>query len=566
MLKSLIVKDFALVEKMNLDFDKGMISLTGETGAGKSILLGAIGIIIGETPKKTAVRNGTSQAVLTGVFDISYLPKVKTYLEEKGLEDTDDPNQCIIRRVIKKEGRSSAFINDSSTNLKTIIELGEMLVEIHGQHQHQNLSKRKKQFDTIDSFCGLKEIRKNVSELYNEWKAKEDNAKQIKIDFEDNYNKYQLLNYKRNELESLEITKGEVEELEQEQKDLSAADSIISSCEESVEVLTEGYHIPSSSLDLISQSINHINSLNDSERTNDILEMLETAKINIEEASSSIKDYREGFEVNPERLMEVNERLRILGKASESFQCLPENLYTILPAINEQIKALNYSEDAVKEADEETRVAFEHYLNKAIELSKERVLKSRELSSQVNSETIKLNLAEDILKIEFLNSFETKEKVYTAYGIDNVDFLIRPNLGQEYQSISIIASGGELSRLSLAVQVVSFKNEKKPTMIFDEVDTGLSGETGNVVGDLLRRVGELGQVMCVTHLPQVAARGHSHFFVSKNNVERNGNMVTLSSIDKLNEEQRVKEVARMIGGEINSKETINSAKLMLVKK
>jgi DNA repair protein RecN (Recombination protein N) len=563
MLKSLSVKDFALVEKMNLDFNKGMISLTGETGAGKSILLGAIGLLSGDKPKKTAVRSGTDQAIVSGVFDISYLPKVKAFLDERGLLDADNEDECIIRRVIRKDGRSSSFINDSATNLKTIVELGEMLIEIHGQHQHQNLSKKRKQFDILDSFSGLKDKRKIVSELYRIWKQREEDLLRIKEDFEDNYNKYQLLNYKKNELEALEIKENEVEDLEIEQQDLSSADSIISDCEESVSILKDGVGGNEDVISLLGRALSNIENLNDEERTKDILEMLETAKINAEEASDSIKLYRNNFEVNPERLMEVDDRLRTLNKAAENFHCLPEQLFSILPSIKKEIEDLNYSEDAVKEAEEAVKIAYQEYLGKAKELSKLRMEGSLELCKNVNQETIKLNLAEDILKIDFKLSHKTKEFDCSAYGIDTVDFLIRPNLGQEYQSISAIASGGELSRLSLAVQVVSFKNEKKPTMIFDEVDTGLSGETGNVVGDLLRRVGELGQVMCVTHLPQVAAQGHSHYFVSKNNVERNGEMITLSNIRKLSKNERVAEVARMIGGDISSKDTLQSAKSML---
>lgn len=563
MLKSLSVKDFALVEKMNLDFEKGMTSLTGETGAGKSILLGAIGIIIGDKPKKGAVRNGTEQAVISGTFDISYLPNVKSFLKEKGLLDSEDENQCIIRRIIRKDNRTSSYINDSASNLKTITILGEMLIEIHGQHQHQNLSKTRKQFDIIDSFGKLKDKRKHVSSLYKEWRNKIAASEKIKLDFEDNFNKFQLLNYKRVELIELEARAGETEELEKEQNDLDSAESIISSCEDSLDLLNEGFNSSGDVLSMISKSISNIESINDPERTSEIVDMLEIAKINIEEAIPSIKDYSSHFEVNPIRLEEVEARLRKLNKASEHFHCFPEQLFEILPKIEEEIKELNYSEDSVDSAKIEEEAAFESYKSAAMLLSAERIVKAKELSNSVNQETIKLNLAEDILQIYFNTSCETKDQNYDAYGLDSVDFLIRPNLGQEYQSVAAIASGGELSRLSLAVQVVSYKNEKKPTMIFDEVDTGLSGETGNVVGEMLRRVGEFGQVMCVTHLPQVAAQGHSHFFVSKKNVERNEDVVTLSNISILNNEERINEVARMIGGDINSQESINSAKAML---
>lgn len=560
MLKSLNIRDFALVEKLELEFEKGMISLTGETGAGKSILLGAIGIISGDKAKKNAVRNGSEKAVVSGVFDISYLSSVKKFLIEKDLIDEENENECIIRRVIRKDGRSSTFINESSSNLSTLRELSEMLIEIHGQHQHQNLSKSKKQLDIIDAYAGLKEKRKSVSELYRSWKAKEKESEAIKQSFKENQDKFQLLTYKKNEIEALEIVEGEYEELEEEEKHLSSAETVIMTCEETISVMDDDTYGVISGLNKI---VSNIESLDDEKNTRELLEMLESAKINVEESLPVLNSYRDTFEVNPERLLEVKSRMRELDKASETFKCLPENLHTILPELESEIASLNYSEDAVEAAELATKEAFDVYFEEAKELSQIRIQESANLSKEVNSETIKLNLAEDILRIDFNKSFESKEQNYTAYGLDDASFLIRPNLGQDYQSIAEIASGGELSRLSLAVQVVSFKNEKKPTMIFDEVDTGLSGETGNVVGELLRRVGNLGQVMCVTHLPQVAAQGHSHFFVSKNNVERDGEVVTLSNIQELKDDNRLKEVARMIGGDVNSKESLDNARVMI---
>ncbi len=566
MLKSLNIKDFALVEKLDLDFEKGMISLTGETGAGKSILLGAIGLIIGEKPKKNAVRNGAEKGIVSAVFDVSYLPNVQKFLRERDLLDDDDEQECIIRRVLRKDGRSSAFINENTTNLKALKELGEMLIEIHGQHQHQNLSKGKKQFEVLDSFGGTTLLRKDVSKFYKVWKDKQKEAIKVKDDFEDSHNKFQLLSYKKTELTELDVREGEVEELEEEHKLLSSADSVISSCESAMEYVKHGFDSEGTTIGtLIGNVISFIQNLDDEKGTIEIIEMLETAQINIEEVSPLISDYQNKFEVNPERLLEVEDRVRRLNKASETFHCLPEALHTLLEEIENNIKSLNYSEDAVEKANEEAEAAFMEYLNLAKELSEKRQQSAISLSREVNAETIKLNLAEDILRVDFFKSSQTDlaELECTSYGIDNLNFLIRPNLGQDYQPISEIASGGELSRLSLAVQVVSFKNENKPTMIFDEVDTGLSGETGNVVGELLRRVGELGQVMCVTHLPQVAAQGHYHFFVSKNNVKRENDIITLSNIKELNRGERVKEVARMIGGNINSKESISNAELML---
>lgn len=560
MLKSLNIKDFALVDKLELEFEKGMISLTGETGAGKSILLGAIGIISGDKPKKNAVRNGSDKAIVSGVFDISYLNNVKQFLKEKDLLDEENENECIIRRVIRKDGRSSTFINESSTNLGTLKSLAEMLIEIHGQHQHQNLSKSKKQLDIIDSYSGLKELRKIVSELYREWKTKEKEAADIEQNFREKQDRFQLLSYKKNELEELGAFEGEYEELEIEEHHLSSADNVISTCEETVSMIDDDDY---GAITILNKIIANIESLDQESDVKEILDMLESAKINVEESLPILNSYKDKFEVNPERLMDVKNRMKDLDRASETFHCLPENIHKALLEINEEIATLNYSEDAVDESKRLAEEAFNSYLEKATELSQKRKSLSVELSKEVNNETRKLNLAEDILRIDFINDFSSKEKIYNSYGLDDAKFLIRPNLGQDYQSISEIASGGELSRLSLAVQVVSFKNEKKPTMIFDEVDTGLSGETGNVVGELLRRVGNLGQVMCVTHLPQVASQGHSHFFVSKNDVERDGQMITLSNIKELKKDERVKEIARMIGGDINSTQSIENAKLML---
>lgn len=563
MLKSLVVKDFALVEQLELDFKKGMISLTGETGAGKSILLGAIGLIKGDKPKKNAIRNGQQKAIINSIFDISYLPKVKDFLVEHGLADDDNNNDCYIRRIIHASGRSSAYINDSPINIKTLKSLGEMLVEIHGQHQHQNLSKKKAQLDTLDSFSGLKEKRKEVSVLFKEWKDAEKNAIKIKADVDASFDKFQLLTFKRDKVVELDLQKDEFDELEEEEKHLSSAESVLNSCDEANQLLNDGQNGQSSIDEMLSNVLNLVKSLDvENKDINEVVEMLESAKINIEESIPCLSKYKEKFEVNPARLLEVQSRIKDLNSATEYFHCLPEELLNLEDELEKEINELNYSEDAVEEAEKRVALCYDAFIEKAIILSKSREQKSSLLSADVNSETVKLNLAEDILKIEFKESHRSKEKVCSYYGIDEVDFLIRPNLGQEYQKISDVASGGELSRLSLAVQVVSFKNEKKPTMIFDEVDTGLSGETGNVVGNLLRRVGEIGQVMCVTHLPQVAAQGHSHYFVSKSNEERDGEIVTISNIQELNYEDRVVEVARMIGGNIGTKESIDNAREM----
>lgn len=562
MLINLDIKDFTITEQVNLEFSKGLISITGETGAGKSIILGAIGLIIGNKVKKDVVRKGCEKATITATFNISYLPKVQKLLEENDIV-LDDNTECIIRRVIRQNGKNRCFINDSPISLPKLKEIGEKLVEIHGQHQHQFLAKEKKQLELLDNYLNLKEKRSDVTGKYNIWKDKIRRHKEIENSFEESNNKFQLLSYQLKDLNNLDLQDGEFDELQEELIMLESASNVIETCQEVAEKI-DGDNGSISSM--LSSVIRSLESLND-EKLKNLLEMLYEAKINIEESVHLITSHEDKFEINPERTAVVKERLNEINRMSDKMKTLPEDLIELKETLTKEIEDLNYSSDAVEVAAQEASEAFDDYLEIAKELSKERKNNAHKMSESINDEAIKLNLAANIFKVEFLSDYETldsqESKYYSSTGIDKIDFYIRPNLGQDYQSLKEIASGGELSRLSLAIQVVSLKNEKIPTMIFDEVDTGLSGETGNVVGEMLRSIGNSGQVMCVTHLPQVAAQGHSHFKVIKKDVKRNDEIVTLSSISKLENKTREQEIARMIGGNRLSSESLNNAKKML---
>ena len=565
MLRSLNIKDFALVEQLDLEFENGMISLTGETGAGKSILLGAIGLVTGDKADKKAVRAGTEKTIVSATFDISKLSKVKSALEQYDYMG-DDPDECILRRIIRKDGRSSCFINDCAASISKIKEIGSMLVEIHGQHQHQSLTKDKKQLDSLDNFLDIQELKENVSSSYKKWRNKEKDYELIKEDFEDVSNKYQLLSYKLAELKELALEEGEFEALEDEFTSLSSASFVISSCERGGQMLDNDNDDDYSASKYVSSTKsvveNLISSLNEEDpkykKLQNIIEMLESAEINITESVDQLVSYRNKFEINEEREFEVKERVDAINSIANKMNVIPEKIVELKNDVENEISGLNYSEDAVEEAKNEMDASFSIYLEFAKELSRLRVSGAPNMAKAVNAEAEKLNLSDDILKIMFEES-----DTYHQHGIDKVVFYIRPNKGQEYQPVKMIASGGEMSRLSLSIQVVALKNDNVPTMIFDEVDAGLSGETGNAVGAMLRTVGNLGQVMCVTHLPQVAAQGHSHYFVSKKDVDRGGEEITLSSIRILDKISRIKEIARMIGGNIASNESFENAKLML---
>lgn len=557
MLVNLNIKDFAIVEQLNLEFESGMISLTGETGAGKSIILGAIGLVIGEKAKKNAVRTGSEKAVVSATFDISNLPKVRKFLEKYDYIG-DDENECIIRRVIRKDGRSSTFINETSSNLQKTKELGEMLIEIHGQNEHHSLSNNRKKLEILDEYSGLRELRSRVSEAYKDYKTKSNLFTETEYNFQTNFDAYQLLSYQLKELKELNLNKDEYEELETELKHLESATFVISSCEESLNLLNDsdfiGFSSILESLNIVYKNISSI----DDDSLSGLIKTIESAKIDLEDSVNEIRIYSSKYEVNEEKEKEIYSRIKNINKISDKMNVLPENIYKLKDEVSLKIDNLNYSEDAVLIARTEMENSLEYYNTLAKELSLKRQENSEKLSSAINEEALKLNLSKDILKIDFLENDEM-----SSYGIDKIEFLIRPNLGQDYQPIKDIASGGEMSRLALSTQVVSMKNVNIPTMIFDEVDTGLSGETGNVVGSMLRKVGDLGQVICITHLPQVAAQGSSHYFVSKRNVKRLNEEVTISLIKKLDKNERIQEIARMIGGDISSNESFESAKLML---
>lgn len=560
MLSALNIKNFALVEKLDLEFEKGMISLTGETGAGKSIILGAIGLILGDKAKKNVVRNGTDKTIVSASFNISSLPKVKEFLLK--YDYFENENECIIRRIVRKDGRSSCYINDSTASIAKIKELGEMLVEIHGQHQHQFLSKERKQIDLIDSYCGLTKERNKVGVLYREWKEKEKELIDIKNNFEENFKKFKLLSYQKSELENLDLSEGEFEELEIIFQRLSSAEDVLLNCDNTISLLSGTNEYDSGILDSLNTAIKYITEIKTKDK-NETIELLESAKINIEEAIPSIEYLKDKFEINPEKLLEIKNRMSEINKISDSFHVLPENLFSLLQEVSKEIENLNYSDTVVKDKELEVEQIFNEYLKEAKSLSEKRTKNIKKMESKISEIASQLKLAENIFKVHFKTSYLSDEIKYTNTGIDSVDFYIRPNLGQDYESIKDIASGGELSRLSLSIQVVSLENENTPTMIFDEVDTGLSGETGNVVGELLKKVSKNGQVFCVTHLPQVASQGDHHFLVSKDDFERDNDIITLSMIKELNKEDRIKEVARMIGGDVNSNESFENAKLML---
>ena len=564
MLIDLSIKDFTITEQINLEFKRGLISITGETGAGKSIILGAIGLIIGNKVKKDIVRKGCEKAIITATFNISGLSNVQNKLEEN---DTvlEDNTECIIRRVIRASGQNRCFINDSPVSLPKLKEIGDMLVEIHGQHQHQFLSKEKKQLELLDNFLNLKDLKDLVGEKHKKWKEKLKKQKEIENNFEESNNKFQLLSYQLKELKTLDLQEYEFEELEKDAQMLESASNVIEVCQDACEKIDNNEN--NSILNNLSTIIRNIEYLND-EKTKDIIDLLTEAKINIEETLFLFKSYENKFEINPEKLLSVTERIKTINHISDRMYTVPEKLLELKNSLEIEIEKLNYSEDAVEEAKKESDSAFEDYKVIAIKLSKARTENSHNMEDAINKEAVKLNLAENIFKVKFLDNYkslniENKKILYSNTGIDKIDFYIRPNLGQDYQSLKEIASGGELSRLSLAIQVVSLKNEKIPTMIFDEVDTGLSGETGNVVGAMLRNIGEAGQVICVTHLPQVAAQGHSHFKVLKKNITKETGIITISSILKLENKAREQEIARMIGGDKLSTESLNNAKKMI---
>ncbi|MCK0163243.1 DNA repair protein RecN [Marinobacter sp. S6332] len=553
MLTQLTVSNYAIAERVELQFNKGMTALTGETGAGKSIVLDALGLAMGGRADAGAVRHGAKRADITATFDVAGIPEAFQWLERHELDDDSD---CILRRVISKDGRSRAYINGQPCPLAHLKDLGGLLMDIHSQHQHQSLLRKETHRKLIDEFSGAETLASQTREAWKVWSQIRTKLTERQQNAEESEAKLQLLRYQVEELDRLALESGEQEQLEQEQAHLNQADAILHNSHQAALLCTED---ETSAAGLVRQALQQLEQLPvEVPALADTIQMLNEAQIQISEAGDNLRHFVDDYEADPARLSEVDDRLSAIYQMARKHRINPEELPEFHKRQSAELAELDGGEGSLEKLEEELESHRDRFNQLADKLSEMRAKAAGELDQRIAGELAQLSMP----SVQFVTHLSRNNQDEPApHGLEEIEFLVSANPGQPARPLAKVASGGELSRISLAIQVVVAQTSTTPTLIFDEVDVGIGGGTAEVVGKLLRSLGANGQVICVTHLPQVAAQCHQHLFVSKFTQQD----ATFSKIESLDDQGRISEVARMLGGVDMTEHTLAHATEMFSK-
>ncbi len=551
MLNHLHVRDFAIVDELTLEFDAGMTTLTGETGAGKSILLDALGLALGDRAASDTVRPGAERAEINVTFDIGTLPACQAWLQAQEL---DDEGECMVRRVVQANGRSRGFINGRPVPLQQLRELGEQLVDIHGQHEHQSLMRRDIQRSIVDDHAGNDELLRDAARLHQALGECETEMDDLRGGFEDQDARRDLLRYQTGELEGLDLSTEGLEALNAEHRRLANAGTLAETSQRLLQMLYEEEHAAQS---IIGQGLRELEeSLDKDPALGEVHEQLAGAQAHLEEAVSGLRHHLDSIDLDPARLAEVEERISNLSDLARKHQVREEELGDVHERLCRELEALEHSDERLEELQQRHGALTREYRDVAEKLRERRRNAAAALGDSVTAQLAELSMTGAAFRID-VTPRESGQP--TPHGLDDISFQVRTNAGQPFGPLNRIASGGELSRLSLAIQVAAAGTTHIPTLIFDEADAGIGGGVAEVVGRQLRRLGEYHQVLCVTHLPQVASQAHHHLQVHK----RTQADSTATTVQPLDREQRVQEVARMLGGVELTDATMEHAAEML---
>src|SRR5262245_26640279 len=534
MLRSLSIRDFVIVDRLELEFAPGYTVLTGETGAGKSILIDALALVLGPRAEAIVVRSGAERAEVSAEFDLGSRADIGSWLKESDLAGDDEA--FLVRRVIDASGRSRGFINGRAATAAQLREAGEFLVDIHGQHEHQSLLRAAAQRELLDGYGGLTDAAGKVGMLYRAWQQKRDN----RVAFETNAAAFaaerEQLEWQVKELEALKFSAEELPELTIEHSRLAHAASLIEAAQGAVDALAEGDGASLAQVNSVAARLENL--VEHDPKLREILDALESARIQLQEAAHALRRYGERLELDPQRLREVEGRLDAIHAMAGKHRVQPEALPARLETAKARLQELGEGGDVdgLRRLEEEAHAAC---AAEARKLSGARKKAARKLSDQVTDAMQQLAMQGGAFEVALAAAPEV-----TAYGLESTEFLVAAHKGMAPQPLAKVASGGELSRLSLAVQTVASQVAQVPTLIFDEVDAGIGGRVAEIVGKMLKQLGSRHQVMCITHLPQVAASADQQWQVTKGTA--NGKV--LSKVTVLSKEQRVEEIARMLGG------------------
>jgi len=552
MLSHIRIRDFAIIEQLEFDLSTGLTVITGETGAGKSIMIDAIGLVLGDRAEASQVRHGADKAEITLTIHL----QDQDTLNWLKAHDLDSDDECILRRIITSEGRSRGYINGSPTNLSTLRELGERLVDIHGQHAHQSLLLSSAQRDLLDAHD--KKIAPLLSKLkqqHQDWHSAKQAYEEVLSNSDERQARLDLLKFQVRELEELSLQDGEIDQLGKEQQRLAHSDHLMQITQESLQALYEAEN--QTLYQQLNTVIGRIKEASEYDSAyQETAEMLQQSCIQIEEAAANLRVINDQLEVDPSHLQAIDKRLGQAHDLARKHHVDPAELVAQLTGMQAELDQLEGPTTSLESLQKKLTESASQYDASAKLLRKKRLSAAKSLDKGISDALQQLGMEGGQFKTAVSN-LAAKER--RSYGTEDIQFLVSGNPGQPAKPLSKVASGGELSRISLAIQLIAAEQIRRPTMIFDEVDSGVGGAVAEIVGQQLRALGANCQVFCVTHLPQVAAFGHQHLQVLKTKTKSN----TSTTLQKLDQHFRIEEVARMLGGKKITQKTRNHAEEML---
>ena len=553
MLTHLSITDFAIVDQVALELRAGMTVLTGETGAGKSILGDALSLVLGERGSAGLVRAGAERAEVNAEFDVGELLFVQDWLTEHELERPDC--ECILRRSISNDGRSRAYINGRPVPLQILREIGSLLVDIHGQHAHQSLLRRDVQRRILDEYAGHERRIEDIQRIHRRWQQVQREKADLGGPDEQRQAALELLRYQLAELHTLSLSDGELQRLDDEHARLSNAGRLLEGCQRALHGLSaEEDDSALSRIEAVRRELDTLRTLD--ETIGPILELVDSAAIQLREGAAELRHYAETVDLDPASLQQVEERIAEIHQIARKHRLPPEELPGLLARLQREADLMARGDERRQELEAEARELVTTYDELARKLHQSRVDAAARLANTVGENMRDLGMPGGKFSIQ-VECNDSGEPAPT--GMDRVEFLVSANPGQPPKAMSQVASGGELSRISLAIQVIGARGSGVPTLVFDEVDVGIGGGTAEVVGKQLKQLGRTRQVLCITHLPQVACQGSHHLQVRKHTRQD----MTFTRVDSLAGDTRVQEVARMLGGLEITTHTLAHAREMI---
>lgn len=550
MLSSLYLRNFIIVREAELDLSDGMTAITGETGAGKSILIDALNLVLGGRTSSDVIRHGEDQAEIVATFDLGTSTDATDWLIGQELDAEQD---CVVRRILRRNGPSRGFINGRPVAMQQLRQLGDLLVDIHGQHEHQSLLRADDQREILDAITDHVPALDLLAGHYEDIQLCQQKLDQLRSAGGKGEDQLELLRYQASELEQLALEEGETDALEEEHRRLANASDLIAGINENLLRLSNDNNTA------MEQQLNQvINGLQQLERfdptLSEINQLLLNASIHIDEASARLRQYLDQMDTNPQRLDWVNQRMGSIHDLARKHRVNPAELPTQLEHLKQQLHDLESGEERISELEKDLTEHFTNYQEQAKKVSQRRRKTAARLSEEVTARMQKLGMEGGSFVIKLS---DTEPGSPRRHGLDKIEYLVAANPGQSPQPLNKVASGGELSRIALALQVCVMESSATPTLIFDEIDVGIGGRVAEIVGQQLAKLGTVRQVLCITHLAQVAANAHQQILISKS-----GDPVE-AVIGSLEEKQRVEEIARMMGGIEITEQTRAHAEEML---